>query len=119
MTKTKATVTLIERDDGPGLYGINCTAAIVEHSALGRLYISQMFGGIDTLAGGTYRWGLGCQILPADTLASLQDTRWNGNGCNLLSAMTNGYDDSRPVLGMDGRYWGYWTIGRIAAAAGL
>lgn len=48
-------------------------SVIVEDSELGCLYISDGFGGKDTLAGGAYRWRHGCivRVKETDTIESL------------------------------------------------
>ena len=64
------TQTLVELERGTGQYGLPRESAIVDDTEHGRLLIRQAFGGMGSLRGGAYRWGVACKV-PADaTLAS-------------------------------------------------
>lgn len=69
----KAKTTLIDADTKIGAYDMHIARMLVDHAELGRLLISQGFGGMDKLCGGAYRWRHGIALsVPADaTLASL------------------------------------------------
>lgn len=95
--------TLIEQGTNNGAYDMLCTEIIIDHPKHGRLLLVEGFGGVDSLAGGAYRWqhGIVAQLQPGDTLASLHGDGWN-DYCNLYQAVVQGYDDSRPILDWTG-----------------
>lgn len=96
--------TLIETETRSADYGMPAQVAIVECRG-DRILICQMFGGIDSLAGGMPRWrhGVACRLRPDDTLATI-----------VLGDVVRGYDKDRPVLDWDGI-----VVRRIAEAVGL
>lgn len=97
-----------------GRYNLDYKWAIIDHPKLGRLYIAQDFGGIDTLAGGQYRWrhGFAVQLLPDDTIKSLSAP--HNEHCTVLGAACAGHRPERPLKRWDGK-----TIEQIATAYGL
>lgn len=105
---------LIEKIVLEGPYEMAVTQAIVEHTAHGRILITQGFGGMDSLEGGCVRWkhGLTVRLLPHDTFDTL-DAPYN-EWASVKEAALSGYDADRPVLPMEAG-----EIQRIAEAAGL
>jgi len=71
--KTKAQNELIEEFSRRGAYDMLQTLAIVDHHTHGRVLISQGFGGMDSLEGGTYRWkhGYVVKVSSTDTIEHL------------------------------------------------
>lgn len=72
-------IELIEKDTFDGTYGFPFVAAIIEHPEYGRLYITQAYGGEDSLSGGAYRWrhGFAVRIGDEDTFANLKEREYN------------------------------------------
>jgi hypothetical protein len=68
--KAKKT-TMIERDSKRGAYDLICERMILDHASLGRILISEGFGGMDSLAGGAYRYRHGMALRVPST-ASLE-----------------------------------------------
>ena len=89
---------IIEKDRDRGLYDFWVDEMILDHPDLGRIYISQGYGGQDDLRGGCYRWEHGCviQLMPDDTLESLR-ADYNGD-CTILDRAIAGHDSDRPRL---------------------
>ena len=108
-------ITVIETRSENGAYAMNCKSAIIDHPKHGRLYISQEFGGMHTLAGGKYRWssGIVIKLLADDTFQSLSNKMYNETE-TVLNAATNACCDDRPILEWDGN-----MIDSVASAAGL
>jgi len=104
---------LIERNTMYGVYGILCDEIIIDRPKQGRLHLSESFGGMDDLCGGSYRWrhGTVVSLLPGDTLESLRAGKWN-EFCTLYDAVTDGYDPDRPILN-----WPGYMIARVAELA--
>ena len=97
-----------------GPYGLACTRAIVGHPILGRLLITQGYGGDDTIHGGAVRWEHGAvvSLLPGDTLEGpLQP--FNDYVTILDRALSN-YDDQRDV-----HWWGPKATTAFAKGLGL
>lgn len=115
MNATEKEITLVEHDRAPAQYDMERTEAIIDRPDRGRLYICQGFGGMDSVQGGGYRWlhGMACKIKDTDTLESLRSEMWNDHAL-VIDAMSNGYDDERPILDMSG-----WQIKGIAESVGL
>jgi hypothetical protein len=115
-TTTQSKIRVIESETLRGAYDFPCTLAIIEHPKYGRLLIREGFGGMDTLAGGQYRWrhGVACDVKDEDTIESLNDGEWNEH-TTLIAAVLAGYDPERPIAA--------WASGHIldkmARAAGL
>jgi predicted DNA-binding protein len=107
-------ITIIEDMSGAGEYGMSQAAAIIQHPTLGRVYISEGYGGEESLNGGTYRWrhGIAVQLRPDDTSATL-DAPWNEHA-SVLDAMLRGMDHGRPVIDWTGA-----VIEKVARSAGL
>ena len=108
-------VTLIEKQTVLLEYGFKGTLAIVDHPVLGRLLLTDGYGGENTPRGGAVRWEHGrvAQLQPGDTLESLRADNWN-RITRLLNAVINGYDDTRPL-----KNWNGLAIEQIAQQAGL
>lgn len=70
MKATKAT--LIESGSLTGSYELVCRDAIVDDPRHGRLYVTEAYGGEQSLRGGAYRWGL---ILPVPESTTLAEAR--------------------------------------------
>lgn len=95
-TTTKAKATLIDRTTIEGAYGFRFTRAIVDHPTNGRIILSEGFGGMDSLAGGAYRWrhGRAFRAGPHTTIESLdgdldmlfEDLQWSGAAVAKLAA---------------------------------
>jgi hypothetical protein len=107
-------ITIIADMSGAGEYGIPYAAAIVQHPTLGRVYISEEYGGEDGISGGTYRWrhGIAVQLRPDDTAETL-NAPWSEHA-SVLEAMLRGMDPARLVLN-----WSGAAIERVARSAGL
>lgn len=95
--------TIIEKRTVSGQYDLNCDQMIIDHPKHGRLLLAEGFGGMDSPAGGMYRWchGIVVKLQVDDSFASLEAGEWN-DYCNLYQAVIQGYDKSRPVLQWDG-----------------
>lgn len=106
---------LVEIESVGREYGFNGTQAIIDHPEHGRLFITDGFGGIDTLHRGSVRWthGMAIKLQPADTLDSLRAQPWN-DYMDLFDAILHGLDDRRPVM-----QWYGVVIKNLAAQAGL
>lgn len=100
--------TLIAKRAAEGRYGMITEALILDTDTHGRILITDGWGG-DAICGECYRWkhGLAIQLKANDTFAEL-DKDWN-EWTSTWSAVTNGYDAARPILG--------WTGHAIAAIA--
>ena len=111
----KTTSKLIEISQRHGAYDLGCSAAIIDSRKHGRLLLHQGFGGMDSLAGGSYRWrhGIVARLQPADTLASLAEENWNDH-MSRLDAILEACDPTRPVLNFRGA-----AIAALARQAGL
>lgn len=94
---------LVEWEHVAREYGFNGTQAIFDHPKHGRLFITDGYGGENTMSGGSVRWrhGMAIKLLAGDTLDSLRETPWNDYG-DLYDAVINGYDDTRPVMDWHG-----------------
>lgn len=105
--------TVIEKRDESG-YGFSGVEAIIDHSKHGRLLVLDRFGGIDSMQGGAVRFKhrMVVKLHDDDTFAVL-DADWN-EGTSVMSAVTHGYDDSRPVL-----EWDRNMITKLAEYCGL
>lgn len=92
-----------------------CASAIIDHPQHGRLYITERFGGVDSLSGGAYRWrhGIVCRVQLTDTLESLRNGEHN-EWTSTLDAMIHGHDTDRPLLP-----WGGSAIENLAKSAGV
>lgn len=108
-------IQIVDVEHGRGSYDMQLKRAIIDHPEHGRLYLTQAFGGMDTLAGGAIRWrhGIACRLRPGDTLNSLRGEAWN-DIVSRMEAMEHGYDDERPVLD-----WSGSAIESVARKAGL
>jgi hypothetical protein len=108
-------IQVIEQRTRLGAYDKPATEAIIHHPKHGRLYVSEAFGGLDTLAGGNVRWRHGdvCRVLEGDTLESLHHADDSG-APPIHYDMIGGADKRRPVLCWSGR-----CVESIAKSAGL
>jgi len=90
---------LIESQSVTRDYGMSGTEAVVESNDGQRYLICDGFGGVDDLRGGAVRWehGIVVKLQPDDTLECLKSKQWN-DIVTLWQAVTQGHDDSRPVL---------------------
>lgn len=93
---------LIDSGSQVGIYDMTFKDAIVDDSRFGRLYISQRFGGMDTIDGGAYRWGM---VMKVDANATLAEARtidprspeseildWDGAAvANYMKSVTNAF----------------------------
>ncbi len=81
----------IESNSVNGQYGIPREQMIVDHPTHGRIYITQGYGGEDTLSGGCERWrhGMAVKIGDHDTISGLKSRTWN-DGMNYYDAMAAG-----------------------------
>ena len=109
---SKATV--IEKRDVERDYGLSGIDAIVDHPEHGRLLVCDGYGGMDDIKGGAVRFehGLVVKLHNDDTFAAL-DGDWN-EATSIMSAVTHGYDESRPVL-----EWPGFMVAKLAKACGL
>ena len=82
MNATKSEV--IESRLIEGAYGILCRQAIINQHKHGRLFISEGFGGMNSMEGGDYRWrhGMAVRARAADTLERSEERRV-GKECRL------------------------------------
>lgn len=87
----------IDRD-----YGFAGVLAIVDHDTLGRILITDGYGGESTVHGGAVRWrhGIACRVHAHDTIDALM--RDNYDDCTSLQRALSGYDDTRPVIDISG-----------------
>lgn len=94
---------IVEKRTVTGQYDIDFDQMIVDHPEHGRLFLSEGFGGLDSLEGGAYRWkhGLAIALKKDDTFDSLECGEWNEIFA-LYEAVMQGYDDSRPILPWSG-----------------
>jgi hypothetical protein len=112
---TTSKTTVIEHRRATGQYDMQYTEAIVEHPTLGRLYVTEAYGGEQSLAGGCYRWrhGAAYRLQPSDTLQSLDQRPAADDYPNtIMTSMVMCRDDSRPLL-LD------VDVARLAKQAGL
>jgi hypothetical protein len=109
---SKATVA--EKRDVERDYGFSGVEAIIDHPEHGRLLICDGFGGMDDLKGGAVRFehGLVVKLHDEDTFDAL-DADWN-EATSVMTAVTHGYDDTRPVL-----EWTGYMVDELAKACGL
>jgi len=77
--KRRKEMKIIEQKTSAADYDLPCKEAIVDHDTMGRLYIAEGFGGLDSLEGGQMRWkhGFAIKIEKSDTLENLHERRWN------------------------------------------
>lgn len=103
-TKTRNTV--IETDRRRGAYDMIQTRAIIHHHTLGRILLTEGFGGTDSREGGAYRFkhGLCYKITETDTIESLFE-------CD-----ADGYTD---VDGLYAEEFSGKTVNKIAESVGL
>lgn len=102
-------IKIIEKRHSRGQYDMPCTDALIERDGQ-RIYITEGFGGLDSIGGGAYRFahGLAVAVHPTDTLDSLDAVE---DGMSIRHRMVNGYDDARPLLDAN--------AARLAKQAGL
>lgn len=112
-TKEQKT-TVVDSGVDEGHYDLNYKWAIIDHPMHGRLYLTQGFGGLDTMYGGLYRWrhGIAVQLLPDDTIESLSAP--HNEIETIIGAACEGYRDDRPLLEWDGQ-----CIANVAESCGL
>ena len=96
---------LIERDTQDGAYGMTAERMIITTESGQRVLLMQQFGGLNSMAGGAYRYrhGLALAVSERDTLASL-DAEYARTGIPIAHM--------RDVLEWDGA-----TIERVAMSA--
>lgn len=103
---------IVELEEIELAYGFVGTSAIVDHPALGRLWLLEGFGGINTAEGGRagWRYGIAVQLQPTDTLKTLESEPLN-DYTTLKSAVKAGHDPTRPMLQLD--------VAELAQACGV
>ena len=94
---------LVERDTVTADYDLPCDTMIVELKDGRRIYLTQGFGGMNSLDGGMCRWrhGIAIHVFPTDTLESLRADS-DDYYVAPYTRMIQGYDDQRPLLDWDG-----------------
>jgi len=112
---TRTQIAVVSQRTVQGLYDMTCKQVIIDHPGHGRCLLSEGFGGIDTIAGGAYRWqhGVAAKLLPDDTWDTLD--AWAGaisSPSQLITVLLDGHDSDRPLLD-----WGGNTITAVARAA--
>ncbi len=107
-------VTIIEQAEVTRDYGFDGVEAIIEHPALGRLYVADGYGE-DRRGNGCVRWehGRAIRLQPGDTLESLQATDGWNDGTTILEAALHCADPSRQDVKVPG------GLTALAAEAGL
>ena len=107
-------IKVIAQDTVKAQYDMWCKWAIIDHPKHGRLYITQGFGGMDSLQGGMYRWsnGIAVQLMPDDTITSL--SAMHNETINILEAACRGYRDERQLVDWTGD-----MVAQVAKSCGL
>lgn len=105
---------IIERATRTGLYDLDTESVIVELEDGTRVYLTDGYGGEDTLDGGQYHWryGIAVQVKPTDTLASLTTPDDQGNTLIDYASHTFAVKTERRILD-----WSGPRINRIATTA--
>jgi hypothetical protein len=114
MKKNAEAAVVVEKEAVERDYGFLGCNAVVDHPRHGRLLVCDAFA-YGARGEGCVRWESGAiyKLQPADTLSTLKNGRWN-ESVNLMTAVINGYDDSRPLL-----LWPDYMILQLASSAGL
>lgn len=93
--------TLIAKQSIPGAYDLATESMILDTDTMGRILITDGWGG-DDVNGSCYRWkqGLAIQLKADDTFEALAKP-WN-DCTSTWQAVIGGYDQERPILGYNG-----------------
>lgn len=113
-TQDQATAQVIEKCTVDRAYGFVGEEAIIDHPRLGRIYVADGYGGVDSPDGGAVRWrhGYVCKLHAADTLESLSQP-WN-EFFSVREAMQQGHDTTRPIMDIYGQ-----ALDTLAKSCGL
>ncbi len=93
--------TLIEKRTEEGQYGMDTESMILDTDTMGRILITEGWGG-DDVNGYCYRWrnGMAIQLKDGDTFEVLAEP-WN-DYTSTWQAMAAGHDPERPILRFNG-----------------
>lgn len=93
------TIRIVETDSARGAYEFKREFCLLDHPKHGRLYVTEGFGGMDSIDGGQYRWRHGAAAkVPADTtlaeveIAGSEGVYVRGEPCRYLPLSGNEID---------------------------